>query len=195
MFDTDDYSMERGQVGIGTLIVFIAMVLVAAIAAGVLINTAGFLQTKSEQTGTESSAQVTDRANVVSTVGVVGDDRSIHLINLTVMKSSGSGDVNLSTATIEWLGPDNGRILRYGDEATATQFNLTAIKDVGDTAPVLDSREDRFRITLDATALTDGSHGLKEGEEFTLKIVTQAGAVTYHHKVPPTLTDQNAVQL
>jgi flagellin FlaA/flagellin FlaB len=61
--------------------------------------------------------------------------------------------------------------------------------------PVINSREDRFRITLDATELTDSTEGLEEGEEFTIKIVTQAGAVTYHHKVPPTLTNQNAVQL
>ena len=68
---------DRGQVGIGTLIVFIAMVLVAAIAAGVLINTAGFLQTKSEQTGQESSAQVSNRVQVVSGFGNVGNDETV----------------------------------------------------------------------------------------------------------------------
>ncbi|WP_128475992.1 archaellin/type IV pilin N-terminal domain-containing protein [Halorussus pelagicus] len=62
---------HRGQVGIGTLIVFIAMVLVAAMASGVLVNTAGFLQTKSEQTGQESVDSVVNRLQVTSKVGRV----------------------------------------------------------------------------------------------------------------------------
>src|SRR6056297_3318805 len=91
---------DRSQVGIGTLIVFIAMVLVAAIASGVLINTAELLQTQAEATGEEASAQVTDRLQVQSviadtnTVSQPGTaDAEITTLNLTIKKAPGSGDI------------------------------------------------------------------------------------------------------
>ena len=65
---------ERGQVGIGTLIVFIAMVLVAAIAAGVLLNTSGALADRAEQTSRDSTDRVSNRLMVVSAYGHVTDE-------------------------------------------------------------------------------------------------------------------------
>ncbi len=195
--DTEDRRSNRGQVGIGTLIVFIAMVLVAAIAAGVLINTAGFLQSKAEQTGHESSAQVTDHVHVVSTMGNVTYDagnstHEVDYVNITVMKGSGAGDINLSQATIEWLGPDGGQIMTMGTTANDTQYGLEAIRDEENSLPVLVSQEDRFRIVLDTEQMTGG---LQEREDFTIKIVTSAGAMTYHHSVPETLSDGHAIAL
>jgi flagellin FlaB len=106
----DDGKTKRGQVGIGTLIVFIALVLVAAIAAGVLINTAGFLQTQAEQTGQESTSQVSNGVSVLSATSQVGaaspgtDD--IQVIELRVGLRPGSGPVDLTDATVQWIGAD-----------------------------------------------------------------------------------------
>src|SRR6056297_3037703 len=49
---------KKAEMGIGTLIIFIAMILVAAIAAGVLIQTATTLQNKALLTGERSKSQV-----------------------------------------------------------------------------------------------------------------------------------------
>jgi flagellin FlaA/flagellin FlaB len=193
---------DRGQVGIGTLIVFIAMVLVAAIAAGVLINTAGFLQTKSEQTGQESSAQVSNRVQVVSGFGNVTDDESVDYINLTVMRGSGSDDINLSSATIEWIGPDTAKTLTEADRSEATSepgsggsephFNVSSIKDADDSVPVLNTQDDRFTIAMNTTAISGGRLG--EGEEVKLKLTTQYGAVTlYRANIPQSLSQESAV--
>jgi flagellin FlaA/flagellin FlaB len=195
---------NRGQVGIGTLIVFIAMVLVAAIAAGVLINTAGFLQTKSEQTGEESSAQVSNHVQVVSGFGNVANEE-VNQINLTVMRGSGSDDINLSTATIEWIGPNEAKTLTEAsyDDATidntetdtpgsAPHFNVSDIKDGDDSAPVLNSQDDRFTIALNTTAITGSNLG--EGESVKLKLTTQYGAVTlYRANIPQSLSQESAV--
>src|SRR6056297_1508019 len=130
--NTDD----RGQVGIGTLIVFIALVLVAAIAAGVLINTAGFLQTQAEQTGQDSTDQVADNINVIGEVGEVGNNNdgsgSIYEARLTVQRSPGSSEIDLSGLSIQYVGDNGFAQLVHASEKTDSngQFTTTASKNV-----------------------------------------------------------------
>ena len=195
---------DRGQVGIGTLIVFIAMVLVAAIAAGVLINTAGFLQSKSQQTGQDSSAQVSNRVDIVSVYGNVSESGQVDLINFTVMRGSGSDDINLSQATIQWIGPDNATTL-VGNNSSMTgnkviiapksdEFAISPIKDTDGSRPVLNSQDDRLRLTVPADLLSDDGNGLSEGQTAQVKVTTQYGATSvYQVSIPQSLSQKKAV--
>jgi len=118
MFEFINNNEDRGQVGIGTLIVFIAMVLVAAIAAGVLINTAGFLQSQAEATGQESTDLVSERIDVSSEVGIVGNESSGELesIRLSVAGAAGSSQIDLSETTIQAVGPNGQANLVFTDQ-------------------------------------------------------------------------------
>ena len=133
-FKNDD---DRGQVGIGTLIVFIAMVLVAAIAAGVLINTAGFLQSGAEETGQQSSDQVTNRLQVVSAVGEDIDGSNVDTARITVKKAPGANNIDLSTTTLQFVhssGSTDVTFNSYDDTddpspTNAEDFNVVDVQD------------------------------------------------------------------
>ena len=134
MFEYITDTQERGQVGIGTLIVFIAMVLVAAIAAGVLINTAGFLQTQAEATGQDSTDLVSERIDVSSSVGIVdsASDGILEQVRLTTSGAPGASDIDLADTTIQAVGPGGQQNL---------VFAAGGIADNDVTAP---SAEDSF---------------------------------------------------
>ena len=198
MFERIFDEEERGQVGIGTLIVFIAMVLVAAIAAGVLINTAGLLQTQAEATGEESTQQVSDRLQVVSQSGDVNDaSDGIDALEFVVAQAPGADNIDLDEVSVELLGADGQELFQLDtDEVEIDIFT----DDDGDN--VLTDNSDRAEVTIALANDAIGSgedldYTLEEGDQLAVTFTTAAGATTTAEiRVPTTITeDQDSVRL
>ena len=175
---------DRGQVGIGTLIVFIAMVLVAAIAAGVLVNTAGFLQATAEDAGQESVDKVTNRIEVVNKHGLVGADDDIEELNLTIRLAAGSSAVDLNSTSIKYLSDDEVTTLTNSTTQSTKddKFALYRVEgtDDDDSFGVLNSGEDRYVVNINTSKIEDSNNkvGLSTGDKVQLDITSQTGGTT-----------------
>ncbi|MFA0822879.1 MAG: archaellin/type IV pilin N-terminal domain-containing protein [Methanomethylovorans sp.] len=96
----------NAQVGIGTLIIFIAMVLVAAVAAAVLIQTSGTLQQKAQSTGKQATQEVSSNLIVKNIEGVRAKTTStnmsstIDLLKLKVGLNVGSASVDVNQVVV-----------------------------------------------------------------------------------------------
>ena len=62
---------KRAEMGVGTMIIFIAMVLVAAVAASVLISTANTVREQAQSTGDQAINNVASGFIVQDVVGTV----------------------------------------------------------------------------------------------------------------------------
>ncbi|AXR81719.1 archaellin/type IV pilin N-terminal domain-containing protein [Natrarchaeobaculum sulfurireducens] len=117
---------DRGQAGLGTVIVFLSLVIIGAIAAGVLLSTADTLETHAEATGEESTQQVADRIDVIGTLGYTNESATafnqtaldgtaeLHRLEVTVQPGPGTEVIDLEETTIEVLA-DEMTILTYRD--------------------------------------------------------------------------------
>ncbi|ELY53219.1 archaellin/type IV pilin N-terminal domain-containing protein [Natronolimnohabitans innermongolicus] len=196
MFETITDNDERGQVGIGTLIVFIAMVLVAAIAAGVLINTAGDLQSQASDTGSETQEQVANQIEVVHAVGEKDSpEDNISELNLTVMKSAGSDVIDLESMTVQYTSSSVDETLTYdaeNNEADDSEFATHSV--YGTNSGSLTNAEDRVAVVIDVDALEED--GLGGGDSATIRLVDQSGAqFSYGVSVPSTIDDRTVVEV
>jgi len=187
MFNTD----TRGQVGIGTLIVFIAMVLVAAIAAGVLINTAGLLQSQAQQTGEETTAEVSDVVQIQEVVGSDvgsanyfgggGENSEINLLNVSVRLASGSDPINMSQASYTISSPRGNATVINGNENANGAIQHTGVQSLSgtnDDESVLKDQEDLLLVQIDL-ADQSGIEPLKDSQRVKLIAQAPAGGQTF----------------
>jgi flagellin FlaB len=113
---------EDADIGIGTLIIFIAMVLVAAVAAAVLIQTSGILQQKAQQTGKEATAEVSSNLKIVS---ITGNVSGTTIDYLTVLAEISAGGSPIDTAVMKY---------KYIDNTTANFITTTYTEPRNNTA-------------------------------------------------------------
>jgi flagellin FlaB len=138
---------DIGSIGIGAMIVFIAMVLVAGIAASVLIQTSTKLESQALLTGRETTTEVSSGLDVVTIEGY-NSSGTIDLLGIVVRARAGSRDIDLAQTIIEisdsmtknfmsfdancFTLADNidGEIFNYSFYPTnATQFSILVLED------------------------------------------------------------------
>jgi flagellin FlaB len=191
-FEKDD----EAAVGIGTLIVFIAMVLVAAVAAMVIMQTAENLQQRAYAVGKQTIRDVSSGLRVIGVTGYTDVNKTkIEYLAIAISPRAGSLDIDLNR-TLLYLQLDNFSVLslnlssktsRVGvsgifhtldmSKLNATNYGVISIHDRDDSIMKTNGMgaTDQAILIVNLTAVLTTSHGLSAGEILEGKLVPDFG--------------------
>ena len=97
---------EEGSIGIGAMIVFIALILVAAVASTIIIKTAEELQQNAEQTSADTRQQISGKVSLVDViVRSTGDELgtgATHVASMDVIWRVSSGSTGMFPADVTY---------------------------------------------------------------------------------------------
>jgi len=195
---------ESADVGIGTLIVFIAMVLVAAVAAAVLIQTSGILQEKAQSTGKEATSEVSSNLKVVSVVGTDWNTSdSVDVLSISVALSAGGSDIDMAQAIVKYIDDRDVTTHTMNDSMDTTSsadgvqyFTYSETRFTSGTDNDVLSSGDLGVITLYLNATTGSNQELGTRNSSTVIIMPEKGTPVVKELIaPPTFAGRNEVQL
>jgi len=144
---------DEASIGIGAMIVFIAMVLVAGIAASVLIQTSSRLETQAMKSGQETIAEVATGLAIDAIDGHVdGATKQVDLLAITIRPRAGSADIDLSSTIIELSDSSTTNILTYDNDPFTDTGDIN-----GDLFQAADYPADGTSFTIIVIEDADGS--------------------------------------
>ena len=175
---------EDADVGIGTLIIFIAMVLVAAVAAAVLIQTSGVLQQKAQQTGKEATTEVSSNLKINAIIGnVTTVNNKIDSLNVSVSLSAGGTDLDFSQVVIKYINGTKTTTLTNGTLGTSTSSTFAYSEDRDPTGtPGVLSAGDLGKLTLNLNSMGQELYPRGTG---TIQIIPETGTMIVKDVVAP----------
>jgi len=138
---------DHAAIGIGSLIIFIAMIMVAGIAASVMIQTMNSLEEQALKTGTETTRDVSSGVRISHVSGYY-DGSTISQIAIFLRTNAGSDEIDLTYTYCSLSDSAKEVVLSYdstvysatvsnglfgtvnSSNLTATEYGLMKIRDV-----------------------------------------------------------------
>lgn len=175
-FRRDDVlKSEEASIGIGSMVVFIAMVLVAGIAASVLIQTSNTLETQAMSSGQETRNEVSSGIGVYQIIGqyatrTIGGSSvsAFHNMTIIVTSRSGGSEIDLGEVVVTISNGSKKCVISWDNSKFATTpsssgiFSTSGMYDLGATGfgiIVIEDADD---------SCTSNSPGMNNGDKIAL---------------------------
>jgi len=150
---------EGGSIGIGAMIVFIALILVAAVASTIIIKTAEELQQNAENTSSDTRQQISGKVSVAD----------VYVKTTADPLAGGAGDTDIETMEVIARISSGSLNVQQGDISYYISCQVTLVDQANDpTYAVVDSGA-ATAVNLDGSAIAAGTE-LTAGTTFKFEI-------------------------
>jgi archaeal flagellin FlaB len=169
---------KKAEMGMGTLIIFIAMILVAAVAAAVLITTTGSLQNKALDTGRSTTKEVGTSIQVIEIYGENGNDTTLETFVMTLKLSAGSDPVRFGDVLYTFSLSDQNEDYTYDsnvDCSNRSSFNSSTGYGVSYSITGPDNRVGYLTRGDVATLCLEAPREVNESELVRFSIIPKVG--------------------
>lgn len=201
------FNSKEASIGVGSLIIFISMILVAGVVASVLIQTMNGLQQQALKTGQETIADVSNGLKITHISGYSNSSK-ITDIAVFVSTTAGSDSIDLSNSFISLSDSSTRVILNYekncfsssvsnglfqtidSSNISNSSFGLIILRDIDGSCnsdnPVINNN-DLVAVMINTTACFSGVDNNVEVQGYVIPEQGMRGVISFD--TPSSFTD------